>query len=110
MAAASCREHQSDRPIRQRGGACEGSFSTSLAAFAAAFARDCILLGMIVLGMSFLTGLAVSSALVVLFTMLAASTALPTMVSRIGGRVGTRGRRRSCGPGDAESRAGFWPR
>ena len=46
------------------------------------------------LGVSFLDGLAVASAIAVLFTMLAALTALPALLSRVGGRVGRRRRPR----------------
>ena len=45
------------------------------------------LLGMLVLGVGFLTGLAVSSALAVLLTMLATLTLLPALLSRVGARV-----------------------
>jgi putative drug exporter of the RND superfamily len=62
------------------------------------------LLGMFVLGVSFLNGLAISSAIAVLFTMLAALTALPALLSRIGRRIG---RRRGRSP---ETGAGFWAR
>jgi RND superfamily putative drug exporter len=81
------------------------------------------LLGMLVLGVSFLDGLAVASAIAVLFTMLAALTALPALLSRIGGRIG----RRRRAPGtpdtaaegsnapavfaqDAGAGTGFWAR
>jgi putative drug exporter of the RND superfamily len=68
------------------------------------------LLGMYVLGVSFLNGLAVASAIAVLFTMLAAVTALPALLSRVGGRIG-RGRvARSQRHVSGESDAGFWPR
>ena len=66
------------------------------------------LLGMLVLGMGFLNGLAISSAIAVLFTMIAASTVLPAMLSRIGGRIGATRAGRSPAPG--EPRAGFWAR
>ena len=66
------------------------------------------LLGMFLLGVSFLYGLAVSSAIAVLFTMLAALTALPALLSRIGERIG-RGRRVRSGS-DGGDGAGFWAR
>ena len=66
------------------------------------------LLGLFLLGVSFLNGLAIASAIVVLFTMLAASTALPALLSRIGGRID--GRRRARPQRDDEARAGFWRR
>jgi putative drug exporter of the RND superfamily len=45
------------------------------------------LLGMLVLGVSFLAGLAVSSAIAVLLTMLATLTLLPALLSRFGARI-----------------------
>jgi RND superfamily putative drug exporter len=63
------------------------------------------LLGMFVLGVSFLNGLAVASAIAVLFTMLAALTALPSLLSRIGNRIGGR-RSRAQTAGET----GFWRR
>jgi putative drug exporter of the RND superfamily len=68
------------------------------------------LLGMLLLGVSFLDGLAVSSAIAVLFTMLAALTALPAMVSRIGDRIGRRRRVRRPATAADVSGAGFWAR
>jgi RND superfamily putative drug exporter len=68
------------------------------------------LLGMYVLGVSFLSGLAVAAAIAVLFTMLAALTALPAFLSRYGARVG-RGRaaraQRLAADGSGN---GFWAR
>jgi len=66
------------------------------------------LLGMVVLGVSFLDGLAVSSAIAVLLTMLAALTVLPALLSRVGERV-SRPRRRRAAAGPVE-REGFWAR
>jgi RND superfamily putative drug exporter len=66
------------------------------------------LLGMLVLGVSFLDGLAVASAIAVMFTMLAALTALPALLSRIGGHIGRRRRVRPATPSDEG--AGFWAR
>ena len=87
------------------------------------------LLGMLVLGVGFLTGLAVSSAIAVLLTMLATLTLLPALLSRVGGRIVARDRRRVGrrrgrqapeAPGTATApvmataagtaRAGFWLR
>jgi RND superfamily putative drug exporter len=62
------------------------------------------LLGMLVLGVGFLTGLAVSSAIAVLMTMLAAITLLPALLSRAGTRIGRRARERRATTG------GFWLR
>jgi putative drug exporter of the RND superfamily len=68
------------------------------------------LLGMFALGMSFLNGLAVASAIAVLFTMLAAITALPALLSRIGKRI-SRGRvARSQRRVSGEEGTGFWAR
>jgi RND superfamily putative drug exporter len=66
------------------------------------------LLGMLLLGVSFLNGLAISSAIAVFFTMLAALTALPAMLSRIGERIGRR--RRARGATEGAAGAGFWAR
>src|SRR3954452_4166231 len=51
------------------------------------------LLGMLALGISFLYGMAIASALAVLFTMLAALTVVPALLSRFGDRVGRESRR-----------------
>jgi putative drug exporter of the RND superfamily len=66
------------------------------------------LLGMFVLGLSFLDGLAVASAIAVLLTMLAALTVLPALLSRVGARVS----HRPSGQAAATSLAGagFWAR
>ncbi len=48
------------------------------------------LLGQFALGVDFLYGLAVASALAVLMTMLAALTVLPALLSRFGERIGSR--------------------
>jgi RND superfamily putative drug exporter len=52
------------------------------------------LLGMFALGVSFLYGVAVSSALAVLVTMIASLTVLPALISRFGERLGRERRRR----------------
>jgi RND superfamily putative drug exporter len=67
------------------------------------------LLGMLVLGVSFLDGLAVSSAIAVLLTLLAALTALPALLSRVGERVGRR-RRGQPAPTRSAASTGFWAR
>jgi putative drug exporter of the RND superfamily len=68
------------------------------------------LLGMYLLGVSFLSGLGVAAAIAVLFTMLAALTALPAFLARFGARVG-RGRaaraQRLAADGSGN---GFWAR
>ncbi|HEY6777812.1 MAG TPA: MMPL family transporter [Thermoleophilaceae bacterium] len=66
------------------------------------------LLGMLLLGVSFLNGLAISSAIAVFFVMLSALTALPAMLSRIGDRIGRR--RRASAASEGAARAGFWAR
>jgi RND superfamily putative drug exporter len=63
------------------------------------------LLGMIVLGLSFLDGMAIASAVAVLLTMLAALTLLPALLSWVGARVGRVRRMRT-----APARAGSWGR
>jgi RND superfamily putative drug exporter len=65
------------------------------------------LLGMLVLGVGFLTGLAVSSAIAVLLTMLAAITLLPALLSRVGARIGRSRRRRVR---STAAGGGFWQR
>jgi putative drug exporter of the RND superfamily len=61
------------------------------------------LLGMLVLGVGFLAGLGVSSAIAVLATMLAAYTALPAMLVRVGPRISRDASTGSDG-------GGFWAR
>jgi putative drug exporter of the RND superfamily len=68
------------------------------------------LLGMLLLGVSFLNGLAIASAIAVLFTMLAALTALPALLSRIGKRIGRRQRAFSERTGEAAAGPGLWAR
>jgi putative drug exporter of the RND superfamily len=67
------------------------------------------LLGMLVLGVSFLDGLAISSAIAVLLTMSASLTVLPALLARLGGRIGGPARARAAEPG-ATTPAGFWTR
>src|SRR3954465_8484162 len=79
------------------------------------------LLGLLVLGVSFLNGVAVAAAIVVLTTMTAAITLIPALVRVIGMRVLSRrerrrlavrrGRRRLRGGGRGDPKLeGFWPR
>jgi RND superfamily putative drug exporter len=70
------------------------------------------LLGQFALGVSFLYGLAVASALAVLMTMLAALTILPAVLSRFGERIARPGRRaRNSGESSADREArGAWAR
>jgi RND superfamily putative drug exporter len=63
------------------------------------------LLGMVLLGMGFLVGLAVASALAVLLTMLASLTTLPALLAYSGARLGRVRRRRA-----APASAGMWER
>ncbi len=67
------------------------------------------LLGQFLLGVSFLYGLAVASALAVLMTMIAALTFLPAVLARIGPRVGRPGRRARRKPAAEQSEGkGLW--
>jgi len=66
------------------------------------------LLGILVLGVSFLNGLAIASALVVVFTVAAAVTLLPAMLGVIGMRVLSRRQRRRLGTAGATN--GVWQR
>jgi RND superfamily putative drug exporter len=70
------------------------------------------LLGLLVLGVSFLNGVAVASAIVVLTTMTAAVTLIPALLGVFGMRVLSRKERRRLeaeGPRDPKL-DGFWPR
>src|SRR5437763_5015269 len=70
------------------------------------------LLGLLVLGVSFLNGVAVAAAIVVLTTMTAAVTLIPALLGMIGMRVLSRRERRRLaeqGPREPEL-GGFWPR
>src|SRR3954463_3107637 len=70
------------------------------------------LLGLLVLGVSFLNGVAVASAVVVLVTMTAAITLIPALLGMIGMRALSRRERRrlaELGPRDPKLE-GFWPR
>ncbi|RKS68187.1 RND superfamily putative drug exporter [Actinomadura pelletieri DSM 43383] len=75
------------------------------------------LMGLLVLNMSFLTGMAVASSIIVLFTVIAAVTLLPAMLGLFGTRVLSRRQRRRLaadGPRRPESghepRTGVWAR
>ena len=70
------------------------------------------LLGLFVLGVSFLNGVAVASAIVVLTTMTAAITLIPALLGVIGMRALSRKERRKLeerGPSDPKLE-GFWPK
>src|SRR5215208_3048030 len=70
------------------------------------------LLGLLVLGVSFLNGVAIASAIVVLTTMTAAVTLMPALLGMFGMRVLSRKERRRLdaeGPRDPKL-DGFWPR
>jgi len=69
------------------------------------------LLGILVLGVGFLNGLAVASALTVVFTVLAAVTLLPALLGVFGMRVLSRRQRRQLAAGaPAPGAAGMWAR
>ena len=69
------------------------------------------LLGILVLGVGFLNGLAVASALTVVFTVLAAVTLLPALLGVFGMRVLSRRQRRQLGAGPpAPGATGMWAR
>jgi RND superfamily putative drug exporter len=69
------------------------------------------LLGILVLGVGFLNGLAVASALTVVFTVLAAVTLLPALLGVFGMRVLSRRQRRRLAAGaPAPGAAGAWAR
>ena len=68
------------------------------------------LLGMFVLGVSFLNGLAISSAIAVLLTMTAALTALPALLGRLGKRIGGPRKEPAAQLPDGSTAPGFWAR
>lgn len=68
------------------------------------------LLGQLLLGVAFLDGLAVASALAVLTTMLATLTALPALLSRFGNRVAHRSLRLSRRRSPGAPASGAWLR
>jgi RND superfamily putative drug exporter len=65
------------------------------------------MLGMMLLGISFLYGPAIAAALSVLFTMLAALTLMPALLSKIGGRVKAAGNGSGGDPNLADRETGF---
>ena len=89
------------------------SLNTSGRAVLFAAGTVCIaLMGLLVLRLSFLTGMAVAASLTVLFTVAAAVTLLPAMFGFLGVRVLSRRERRALavrGP-DVPHGAGFWRR
>ena len=89
------------------------AMNTSGRAVVFAGATVCVaLLGMLVLGLAYLNGMAVAAALTVLFTVLSASTLLPALLGILRMRVLSRRVRRRLaeqGPVPQESR-GFWAR
>src|SRR3954468_8733262 len=93
--------------------ACVRSLNTSGRAVLFAGATVIVaLLGLLVLGVSFLNGVAVASAVVVLVTMTAAITLIPALLGMIGMRALSRRERRrlaELGPSDPKLE-GFWPR
>jgi putative drug exporter of the RND superfamily len=65
------------------------------------------MLGMMLLGISFLYGPAIAAALSVLFTMTAALTLMPALLSKIGGRVKPAGKGEGGDPDLADRETGF---
>jgi RND superfamily putative drug exporter len=68
------------------------------------------LLGIIILGVSFLNGLAIASALTVVFTVVAAVTLLPALLGVFGMRVLSRRQRRKLAADGSDIRTGIWAR
>jgi RND superfamily putative drug exporter len=68
------------------------------------------LLGILVLGLGFLNGLAIACALTVVFTVLAAVTLLPALLSVFGMRVLSRRQRRRLASHPAQGPGGVWAR
>jgi putative drug exporter of the RND superfamily len=93
--------------------ACVRSLNTSGRAVLFAGATVIVaLLGLFVLGVSFLNGVAIASAIVVLTTMTAAVTLIPALLGVIGMRALSRKERRKLeerGPSDPKLE-GFWPK
>src|SRR3954449_516134 len=98
---------------REPEAACERAMNTSGRAVLFAGATVIVaLLGLLVLGVSFLNGVAVASAIVVFTTMTAAVTLIPALLGIFGMRVLSRKERRRLqaeGPRDPKL-DGFWPR
>src|SRR4051794_26852590 len=93
--------------------ACERAMNTSGRAVLFAGATVIVaLLGLLVLGVNFLNGVAVAAAIVVFTTMLAAITLIPALLGMFGMRILSRKERRRLeaeGPRDPKL-DGFWPR
>jgi putative drug exporter of the RND superfamily len=90
-----------------------GALNTSGRAVLFAGTTVCIaVLGMLVLNVTYVSGLGISSAITVLFTMAAAVTLLPALLGLLGMRVlSRRERRRLAADGPAEpGTAGWWAR
>ena len=89
------------------------ALNTSGRAVLFAGATVCVaMLGLLVLGLNFLTGISIAAAITVLFTVVAAITLLPAMLGVFGMRVLSRRERRALaaeGPHD-EHATGFWAR
>jgi RND superfamily putative drug exporter len=68
------------------------------------------LLGLFVLGMSFLNGMAIASSVTVLCTVLGAITLLPAMLGFLGMRTLSRRERRRMAEGGSTEKAGVWDR
>jgi putative drug exporter of the RND superfamily len=103
------------RENRQRGDTVDTAVAVAMdtAGRAVLFAGATVilaLLGQLLLGVGFLDGLAVASAVAVLTTMLAALTALPALLSRFGERVGERSPRLSRGRSPGAPTSGAWLR
>jgi putative drug exporter of the RND superfamily len=80
--------------------AAAGALNTSGRAVLFAGTTVCIaLLGMLVLGVSFVSGLGIAAAITVLFTVAAATTLLPALLGFLGLRVLSRRERRRLAPG-----------
>ncbi|PWU52859.1 hypothetical protein DLE60_07400 [Micromonospora globispora] len=89
------------------------ALNTSGRAVIFAGATVCVaMLGMLVLGLSFLNGVGIAAAVMVLISVIAASTLLPAMLGIIGNRALSRRERRRLaadGPHDVHAQ-GFWAR
>ena len=80
------------REARRRGKSCEAATAESIdtAGRAVLFAGTTVvisLLGMLIMGVSFMNGLAIGASITVLFTMLASVTLLPALLGFVGDRV-----------------------
>jgi RND superfamily putative drug exporter len=90
------------------------ALNTSGRAVLFAGATVCVaLLGMLVLGVGYLTGVAIAAALVVLFVVASATTLLPALLGLLGVRALSRRQRRKLaaqGPEPTTATSGFWVR